>query len=108
MPNRGASASLGQMKFVSEIPSPWRIRPLVGLPVFGTSVPMASVEFGPRNCPVRGFRAWRLAPEQGNTPFAQPATYNTGASDWLHRSGKKFEACPMMSCGGCWWTRRRP
>ena len=28
--------------------------PFVRLPVFGTSVPIASVEFGPRNWPVRG------------------------------------------------------
>ena len=47
------------------MPWPATKMPLVGLPVFGTIAPIASVEFGPRNCPVTGFIAWRLVPEQG-------------------------------------------
>ena len=47
---------------------------MVGLPELGTSVPIASVEFGPSNWPVTGFIACRLVPEHGSTPFAQPAT----------------------------------
>ena len=57
-------------------------RPFVRLPVFGTSVPMASVLFGPRNCARDRIHApgdW--CPEQGYTPFAQPATYSLGAGD---------------------------
>ena len=33
-----------------------------GCRVFGTSAPIATVEFGPRNWPVSGFIAWRLVP----------------------------------------------
>jgi hypothetical protein len=89
------------MKFVFEMPWPCRINPFVVLPVFGTSVPIASVEFGPRNCPVTGSCACRLVPVHGNTPFAHPATYNRGAAARVQRSGKKLDACPIVSWGGC-------
>ena len=44
-------------KLVFVMPWPCRIRPLVGLPVFGTRVPMASDVLGPRNWPVCGCMA---------------------------------------------------
>ena len=50
---------------------PWPAwnRPLVVLPVFGTSVPIATVVFGPSNWPVSGFSAWRFVPVHGLTPL---------------------------------------
>ena len=74
MPNRGAAASAGHLKFVSVMPCPDWNRPLVRFPELGTIAPIASVVFGPRNWPVTGFMAWRFVPVHGDTPFAQPAT----------------------------------
>ena len=65
MPKRGATATAGHSKAVLVMPWPATKMPLVALPVFGTIAPIAVVEFGPRNCPVTGFIAWRLVPVHG-------------------------------------------
>ena len=89
---------------------PWSActSPFVALPLLGTIVPIASVVFGPRNWLVNGFIACRFVPVQGYTPFAQPATYNTGAAARFHCSVKKFDAWPRASYCGVWWTSRTP
>ena len=57
MPKRGPNTSHGHVYVVLAMPWPDRKMPLVELPVPGTTAPMASVEFGPRNWPVSGFFA---------------------------------------------------
>src|SRR5204862_3301264 len=93
-PNRGAAPSAGCRYVESGMPCPACTNPFVTVPVLGTIVPTASVLFGPRNWPVNGFIAWRLVPVHGYTPLAQPATYNTGAAERFHWSGKKFDDWP--------------
>ena len=90
------------------MPSPDRNRPFSLLPVLGTIVPMAAAEPTPRNWPVRGFLAWRFAPEHGLTPLTHPATYSVGAWPGLHSSGRKFDAWPSESYCGCMCTKRTP
>ena len=65
--------SAGHVYVVSAMPWPDCIRPFVRLPVLATSVPIATVELGPRNWPVTGFFACRFVPVQVVAPFAQPA-----------------------------------
>ena len=64
-PRRGAGAIDGHLYPVFTMPSPPTKIPLVALPVFGTSWPIASVEVGPRNSPVSGCMACRFVPLHG-------------------------------------------
>src|SRR5262249_20324755 len=101
-PNRGPNSRTGHLYVAFGTPLwPGRNRPSVRFPAFGTSVPIAELELGPRNSPVSGFIAWRALPLHGYTLFAHPATNRTGAAASVHWSGRKFDACPSSSYCAC-------
>src|SRR5262245_26512209 len=61
IPNRGATASAGHVYVVFAMPCPERNKPFIVLPEFGIKPPIPRVLFAPRNRPVTGSIAWRLA-----------------------------------------------
>src|SRR5262245_11211119 len=63
MPNRGATAIVGQLNVPLGIPPSASTRPFSMSPVPGTTVPIASELLGPRFWPVFGLTATRLLPE---------------------------------------------
>src|SRR3989442_1247009 len=96
-PSRGATTSFGQTYDVFAMPSPALRIPLVRLPEFGPTVPMAAAVLAApvavRIWPVRGSTALRALPEQTVAPLLQPARYSSGAAPADQRFGKKFDIC---------------
>ena len=96
MPKRGARRDRRPLEGGLGDALPATKIPLVELPVFGTIAPMATVEPGPRNCPVTGFMRLTVGAGARVDAVRTARHVEQRRRAGAHSSGRKLDACPLV------------